>query len=141
MLNEISISAWPTHYSNAYDLFQSSSFNDNICKFQVEPFFIGFCDKIRSQDSSVTLPDYFRYSLYSCVNFFCKTHLKCCSSCGNKCTTRLCFSNCSDCTSSDNSFSPCPKLLRWLHDPDNSHHILWKASVRDWIVFYPPPLL
>ena len=32
-LKEIPIPACPTHYSNAYDLFQLSSFNENGCKF------------------------------------------------------------------------------------------------------------
>ena len=142
VLKEIPILASSTHYSNAYNLFQSSSFHDNTCKFQVEPFFIGFSDTIRTQDSSVTLPDYFRYCRYWCVHNFCKTQLKYCSFCSNKCNNRLCFSNCSDCTTSDHSFYYCPKLLRWLHDPDTSHHILWKDSIiRDWIVSNPPPHL
>ena len=33
VLKEIPISAWPIHYSNAYNLFQLSSFNENGCKF------------------------------------------------------------------------------------------------------------
>ena len=133
---KIHIPAWPTH-----NLFQSSSFHDT--KFKIELFFCGFGDKLRNQDSSVTLPVYFRYSLYCCVNHFCKTHLKCCSSCGNKCTTQFCLSNCSyncsDCTSTDHSFAHCPKLLRWLHDPETSHHLLWKNVVKQWIIQFPPP--
>jgi hypothetical protein len=134
---EIHIPAWPTHYSNAYNLFQSSSFTNK--KFQVEPCFFGFGDKIRSQDSSVTLPDYFRYSLYRCVKNLSNNYLKCCSSCGNKCPTRNCLNNCSDCTNSNHCFYFCPKLLRWLHDPDTSHHLLWKNVVKNWIISYPPP--
>ena len=138
---EIHIPAWPTHYSNAYNLFQSSSFTGNT--FQQNLFLIGFSDKIRTQDPSVTLPDYFNFSLSCCVHHFCKTHLKCCSSCGNKCTTQFCLSNCSyncsDCTSTDHSFAHCPKLLRWLHDPDTSHHLLWKNVVKQWIIQCPPP--
>ena len=139
MLNEIPIPAWPTHYSNAYNLFQFSSFNEEGCKFQnTSPLWLG--DKIRSQDSSVTLSDYFRYCLFWCVRNFCTTHLKCCSFCGDKCNSnRLCLSKCSDCPSGNHSIYSCPKLLRWLHDPDNSHHLLWKTSVRDWITSHPPP--
>ena len=43
---------------------------------------------------------------------------------------------CLDCTSGKHSW---PKLLRWLHDPDTSHHLLWKNSVRDYIISCPPP--
>jgi hypothetical protein len=140
VLQEIAIPAWPTHYSNAYNLFQLSSFNATGCIFPNNyDVYIG--DKIRSQDSSITLPVYFRYGLNCCVHNYCKTQLKCCSFCGDKCNKSLCLSNCSDCTSDNHSFYSCPKLLRWLHDPDTSHHILWKDSVRDWIVSNPPPHL
>ena len=58
VLKEIPIPLWPIHYSNAYDLFQLSSFNENDCKFP-EPSYFWLGENIRSQDSSVTLTDYF----------------------------------------------------------------------------------
>jgi hypothetical protein len=39
MLKEIPIPAWPNYYSNAYDLFQLSSFNENGCKFSGTNFY------------------------------------------------------------------------------------------------------
>ena len=75
-LKKIPILAWPTRYSEAYALFQSSSFNESGCKFP-EPVYLWFGDKIRNQDSSVILSYYFRYCLFYCVNNFCTTHLKC----------------------------------------------------------------
>jgi hypothetical protein len=58
VINEITIHAWPTHYSKAYNLFHLSSFNENGCKFP-ESSDIWLCDEIHSQDSSVTLPFFF----------------------------------------------------------------------------------
>ena len=60
VLKEIPISAWPTHCSNSYNLFQSSSFNETGFKFQ-DTSFIFLRDKILSQDPSVTLQEYFQY--------------------------------------------------------------------------------
>jgi len=137
VLNKIPILAWPTNYSNAYNLFQLSSFNDNGCKLP-EPIYFWLSDRIHSQDSSVTLPDYFRHCLFLCVNNFCTTHLKCCYSCGNKYHSWFCSSKISDCMSGNHIFYSCRKLLRWLHEPDTSHHLLCKNIVRDWIISCPP---
>ena len=38
----------------------------------------------------------------------------------------MCFEKCSDYASSDHCFVSCPKLLRWLHDSDTSHYLIWK---------------
>jgi len=122
VLKEIHIPAWPPHYSNAYALFQLSSFNKNDCEFP-EPIYMLLGDKIRSQDSSVTLTDYFTYCLYYCVNIFCRTHLTCCSYCGVK-TCSFCLDICSDSASSNHFFYFCPKRPQWLHDPDKSHNVL-----------------
>ena len=124
VLKEIPIPAWPTHYSNAYDLFLSSSFNENGSKFQSTSF-PWLRDEIRNQDSSVPLPDYFMYCLSSCARKFCNSQLSCCSSSGAK-SHSIYMDNCSDCVSSDHFFRFCTKLLQWLHDPDTSHHLLSK---------------
>ena len=101
-----------------------------------EPSFMDLGDKIRNQDSSITLPDYFQYSLFHCVNNACITHLKRCSSCGIR-SHSLCFSKCLDCTSGNHSFHSCSKLLRLLHDSDASHHLIWKKIITNWIISYP----
>jgi hypothetical protein len=137
IFEEIHISAWPTQYSNAYDLFQLSSFHDNGCKFP-KISYISLGDKICSQDSSVTLTDYFQYCLFHCIQNFCRSHLNCCSFCGVT-SHSFCTDKCSDCDSKDHLFRSCPKLLRWLHDPDSSHHLLWKNVVKTWIISCPPP--
>ena len=102
VLKEIPIPAWPTQYSNAFDLFQLSSFHENGCIFPKSSF-MWLDDKIRNQDSSVPLPDYFMYCLSNCAHNFCITHLNCCSSCGVK-SHSLCIDNCSDFASSDHFF-------------------------------------
>jgi len=61
MLKEIPIPAWPTRYSDAYDLFQLSSFDKNGYKFLIINL-LSIDNKIHSQDSSVSLPDYFQLS-------------------------------------------------------------------------------
>jgi hypothetical protein len=137
VFQEIHIPSWPTHYSNAYNLFQLSSFTEEGCKFP-HPCYVTIGRKLRSQDSSITLPDYFMYSLYHCAYKFCDTHLKCCTFCGVT-SHRYCTDKCSDCDSNDHLFRSCPKLLRWLHDPDSPHHILWKNIVKTWIISCPPP--
>jgi len=119
-----------------YPLFQSS-FNENGFKFQ-NPSFIFQRDKMFSQDPSVSLPNYSMYCVFECANKFCNTHLKCCSYCGAK-SHPFCPDKWSDCAISDHYFRFCPKLLRWLHDPNTSHHLLWKNIVRDWILSCPLP--
>jgi len=84
--------AWPTHCSNAFDLFKLSSFNKNGCKFPNIPL-LRLDDIIHSQDSSVSLPDYFMYCLFKCARKFCNTHLNYCSSCGAK-SHSTCFDKC-----------------------------------------------
>jgi len=137
MLKEIPISAWPTNHSNAYDLFKLSSFNENGCKFPKKSFpWLG--DKIRSQDLSLPLPDYFWYCLFECACKFSHTHLNCCSCCGVK-SHYICVDKCSDCPRSDRFFNFCPDLLRWLHEPDTSHNLHWNNIVRDCVISCPPP--
>ena len=97
-----------------------------------------FVTKFLSQDPSVTLQEYFQYSFSRCVSTFFITHLKCCSSCGVK-SHSFCLNNCSYCASRNHRLSFCPKLLRWLHGPDTSHHLLWKNIVRDWLISCPSP--
>ena len=137
VLKEIPTPARPTHYSNTYDLFQLSSFHETGFKLQ-DKSFIFLHDKILSLDPSVTLQEYFKYSFFNCVSTFCITHLNCCSSCGVK-SHSYCLDECLDCASSNHSYSFCPKLIRWLHEPDTSHHLLWTNIVRDWIISCPPP--
>ena len=60
LLKEIPIPTWPTHYSNAYNLFQLSSFNENGIKFQ-NTSFIFHGNRIFSQDPSESLPNYSMY--------------------------------------------------------------------------------
>ena len=73
--NEISTAAWPTHYSNVYNLFPSSSFNENGCTVPTASY-MDRGDKFCNEDSNVTLPDYFQYCLFNCVTDFCTTNLK-----------------------------------------------------------------
>jgi hypothetical protein len=66
VLKKILIPAWPTHYFKAYNIFQLSSFNENCCKFPKSSF-LWLRDKIRCQDSTVMLRDYFKYCLLHCI--------------------------------------------------------------------------
>jgi hypothetical protein len=135
---EIHIPAWPTHYSKAYNLFHLSSFNENGCKFP-KVCCLNVFQKISRQDPSLTLQEYFQCSLYRCAYTFCTTHLKCCPYCGDTSHRDCGDQQCLDCDSDDHLFRSCPKLLRWLHDPVNSHHLIWKNVVTDWIISNPPP--
>ena len=54
VLKEIHFPTWPTHYSNAYDLFQLSSFHVNGYIF-TKSNFIWLCDRIHNLHSSVPL--------------------------------------------------------------------------------------
>jgi len=135
IVNLISLITSP--FSNAYNLFHLSSFNTNGCKFPKSSF-IWLDDKILSQDSSVTLPDCFKYCLLYCAANFCITQLNCCSCCGVK-SHSLGIDKCSDCASSDHLFHSCPKLLRRLHESATSHHLLWKNIVREGIISCPSP--
>jgi len=137
LLKEIPIHAWPTHFSNAYNLFHLSSFYVNDYIFPKSNF-IWLCDHVYNRDSYVLLTDYFQYCLFNCTHKFCRTHLTCCSYGGVK-SHCVCLDNCSDCASSNHSFFFCPKLLQWLHEPNTSHHLHWENIVRDWIISCPPP--
>jgi len=83
------IYAWPTHYSKAYNLFHLSSFNENGCKFPKISLDCLF-QRIPHQVPSVTLQEYFQYSLSRCVSTFCICHLNCCPCCGD---TSYCLCN------------------------------------------------
>jgi len=74
----IYLPAWHTYYSKTYNLFQLSSFTEEGCKFP-KPCYIAIGRKIRSRDPSLSLPNYFMYGLFECVNNFCITHLYCCT--------------------------------------------------------------
>ena len=74
VLDEIPIPAWPSHYSKVFELFHSSSFDAKGCMIP-EPknffhiFYTG--NKLRVKDTtSVTLPEYFHYSLFQCSTTF-----------------------------------------------------------------------
>ena len=108
--NEITIHAWPTHYSRAYNLFHLSSFNENGCKFP-KMWSLDLFQRIPRQDPSVTLQEYFQYSLSRCVSTFCTIHLKCCPYCGDTSHRNCTDEQCSDCDSDDHFFCSCPKLL------------------------------
>ena len=146
ILDEIPIPAWPSHYSKVFKLFHSSSFDAKGCMIP-EPssifhiFLTGI--KFRDKDTtSVTLSEYFHYSLFHCSTSFCSTHLKCCYTCGlsshsDKRTT--CSDPCSDCPSTDHKFHSCPKFLSWLHHPQTPYHLAWMQLVTNWFLFHPPP--
>ena len=139
--NAVSIPAWPPHYSKVFKLYNSSSFNEKGCII-TKPDFMDIDRRLRDKDTSLTLPEYFRYSLFNCSTAFCRTYLKCCFMCGLKSHSDkriLCFDLCSDCLSPGHCFHSCPKLLSWLHDSKTSYHSTWRKLVANWIIKYPPP--
>jgi len=138
VFKKIPIPAWPSHYSKAYNLFHLSSFNENDCKFP-KLWSSEFFQRISREDPSVTLQEYLQFSRSRCASTFCTTHLKCCPFCGDTSHLLCTKVHCSDCNSNAHFFRSCPKLLRWLHNPVTSHHLIWKNVVTDWIISYPPP--
>ena len=153
VLDEIPIPAWPSHYSKVFKLYNSSSFNEKGCiipkPYGLDLFTAGLKNLgIVKDNTSVTLSEYFHYSLSSCSTDFCTTHLKCCFLCGltSHCELTLysdkrilCIRKCSDCPSSDHCFHSCPKFLSWLHDPKSPYHSTWLRIVTKWISSHPPP--
>jgi hypothetical protein len=138
--NTIPIPAWPSHYSKVFNLFHSSSFTEKGFVLSRPKDYLDADDKIRANDSSLTLPEYFHYSLFQCSTAFCRTHLKCCNGCGRTSHPNTdCDASCSDCPSSAHRFHSCPKFLSWLHDPKTSYHSTWLQLVANWILRYPPP--
>ena len=135
--NGINIHAWPTHYSKAYNLFHLSSFSENGCKFP-KIFLDYLFQRILHQDPSVTLQEYFRYSLSRCVSTFCICHLNCCPVAVIRLIVSALINNVKTVLGQIIFFS-CPKLLRWLHDPVTSHHLIWKYVVTDWIISNSSP--
>jgi hypothetical protein len=139
--NAVPIPAWPSHYSKVFKLYNSSSFNEKGCIIP-EPDLIDIGRKLRDKDTSLTLPEYFRYSLFHCSTAFCRTHLKCCVMCGLRSHSDkriLCFDSCSDCLSPGHCFLSCPKLLSWLHNSKTRYHSKWLRLVTEWISSNPPP--
>ena len=144
--NTIPISAWPSHYSKIFNLFYSSSFTEKGCVLSKPKDFLDAGAKIRGivafvkDNTPVTLPEYFHYSLFHCSIAFCRTHLKCCNGCGRTSHSETyCDASCSDCPSADHRFHSCPKFLSWLHDSKTSYHSTWRKLVANWILTYPPP--
>ena len=103
-----------------------------------KPCYIAIGRKIRSQDPSLSRPNYFMYCLFKCANNFCSTHLNC-GTFGGVTSHCYCTDKFSDSDINDRFFRSCPRLLRWLHDPVTSRHLIWKNVVTDWIILNPPP--
>ena len=144
--NTIPIPAWPSHYSKVFKLFHSSSFTEKGCVLSTPKDFLDAGAKIRgivtfvNDNTPVTLPEYFHYSLFQCSTTFCHSHLKCCNCCGRTShSDTYCEASCSDCPSAVHRFYSCPKFLSWLHDSKTSYHSTWRKLVANWILSYPPP--
>ena len=144
--NTIPIPAWPSHYSKVFKLFHSSSFTEKGCVLSTPKDFLDAGAKIRgivtfvNDNTPVTLPEYFHYSLFQCSTTFCHSHLKCCNCCGRTShSDTYCEASCSDCPSAVHRFYSCPKFLSWLHDSKTSYHSTWRKLVANWIIKYPPP--
>ena len=140
--NAVSIPAWPPYSSKVFKLYTSSSFNEKGCIISEHPDVMDIDRRLRVKDTSLTLPEYFRYSLFKCSVAFCRTHLKCCYMCGltsHSDKSTFCIDSCSDCPSPDHAFHSCPKLLSWLHNSKTRYHSTWRKLVANWIIKYPPP--
>ena len=143
VFDTVPIPAWPSQYSKVFKLYNSSSFNEKGCIISEHPDFMDIERRLRVKDTSLTLPEYFRYSLFKCSVAFCRTYLKCCYMCGltshsDKIT--FCIDSCSDCPSPDHAFYSCPKLLSWLHNSKIRYHSKWLRLVTKWISSNPPPV-
>ena len=127
-------------FSKVFKLFHSSSFTEKGFVLSRPKDYLDADDKLRANDPSLTLPEYFYYSLFQCSTAFCRTNLKCCNGCGRTShPNTYCDLSCSDCPSSAHRFHSCPKFLLWLHDPKTSYHSTWLRLVSNWILSYPPP--
>ena len=137
VLDTVSIPAWPSHSSKVFKLYNSSSFNEKGCIIPL----LETGEKFRVEDTSLTLSEYFHYSLSSCTINFCSHYLKCCFMCGltsHSDKRTFCIDSCSDCPSPDHAFHSCPKFLSWLHNSKTRYHSKWLRLVTKWISAHPP---
>jgi len=125
---------WPKNYSTVFKLFSSQYFSSRGYIFEKSLSLTDIQTKVNNCDDTVSISEFFHYSLISCSITFCNNHLHCCTLCGlpnDVCDdSPLCWKYCSDC-SVPHRFFACPKLHLWLHDPTSPYHSAWMDIVRN----------
>ena len=133
----IPIPTWPTNYSTIFNLFTTQSFTSDGYTFEERFSFTDTLNKVNTCDDSISISEFFHYSLILCSITFCKKYLQCCELCGLTSTecgnSPICWRYCSDCYS-PHRFCSCPKFHLWLHDPDSSYRSAWIDLVRNHLI-------
>ena len=127
-------SNWPTNYSNVFKLFSMQYFFSQGYIFEKYLSLSDIRNKVNTCDDSISISDFFHFSLVSCSITFCNKYLQCCELCGltsKDCgDSPICWKYCSDCSVPHRFFS-CPKFHLWLHDPNSPYHSDWMDIVRN----------
>jgi len=127
-------SNWPTNYSDVFKIFSMQYFSPQGYIFEKYLSLSDIRNKVNSCDDSISISDFFHYSLVSCSITFCNKYLQCCKLCGltsKECgDSPICWKYCSDCSVPHRFFS-CPKLHLWLHDPKSPYYSDWMDIVRN----------
>jgi hypothetical protein len=133
----IQLPTWRENYSTVFNLFSMQYFTSEGYTFETRMSFTDIRNKVNSCDDSISISDFFHYSLILCSITFCKKYLQCCELCGltsAECgNSPICWNYCSDCTA-PHRFCLCPKFHLWLHDPASSYHSAWIDVVRNHLL-------